>query len=92
MEIKGKKKINKQNLVPLDETVVKDVLVHLGSVLDVPALLGEVTLVGEEDDGDGLVVGAVGDLGVDVGLPLGHRLERADPRHVKHDQCSYCFL
>lgn len=46
----------------------------------------EVALVGEEDDGDGLVVLAPCHLGVDVRLPLGDGVEGVDAGQVEHDK------
>lgn len=59
--------------------------VHLlGSLTEV--LLSEVALVSEEDNGDGSVVSAPGDLGVNVRLPLSHCLEGGEAGQVEDDK------
>lgn len=48
-------------------------------------------LVGEEDTGDGTPLRKE-HLGVNVGLPLLHMLQRGLVVHIKHHQCPHCLL
>lgn len=77
-------------LEPSNETVVVTVLLHL-TLITANALSGKISLVGEEDDGDGSSIGER-ELGVDVVLPTLDGIKRVFACDVKDDHCSHGLL
>lgn len=66
---------------PTNEAVGRTILVKLRFIV---GGLGQVTLVGGQDNWEGLAVGE-GDFGVNFTLPVGHRCERGGVGQVVHE-------
>jgi hypothetical protein len=56
------------------------------------AVPGNSYLVGEKDDGNGLIRARNVNLRVNIVLPLGNGLERRHTSHVKDNECSDGFF